>query len=99
MLADETWRLADLSTKHECLRAGFGWGTMPRHMVADDLASGRLVRLSLATAEREVRLPLFELHRRDAPPGPASRWLLDALALLPGQQRVALAQPDVDLLE
>jgi DNA-binding transcriptional LysR family regulator len=36
-----TWRLGDLGAKHELLRAGLGWGNMPRWMVADDLASGR----------------------------------------------------------
>lgn len=81
VLAAETWRIADLRTKHECLLAGFGWGSMPEHMVCDDLRSGRLVRLDLDAPEREVTLPLFAFHRRGQPPGPASRWLLDALRL------------------
>ncbi len=96
--ADETWRVADLSAKHECLRAGFGWGSMPVHVVQDDLDAGRLVRLSLDAPENEIAIPLYAIHRRADPPGPASRWLLDALRL-PRQQGVGLAQTKIDLLE
>ncbi|WP_219211970.1 LysR substrate-binding domain-containing protein [Variovorax boronicumulans] len=36
-----TWRLADLSTKHAFLKDGVGWGGMPLHMIAQDIARGR----------------------------------------------------------
>ncbi len=38
------WRFADVSTRHEYLRAGFGWCHMPWHMVAEDIEAGRLKR-------------------------------------------------------
>lgn len=41
------WRLADLGAKHAFLRAGWGWGHMPMWLVADDIASGRLVQIEL----------------------------------------------------
>ena len=44
VVSPRSWRLADLGAKHMLLRQGLGWGNMPRHLVADDLASGRLVR-------------------------------------------------------
>jgi DNA-binding transcriptional LysR family regulator len=69
-----TWRLGDLSAKHALLREGVGWGTMPEHMVAEDLASGRLVRLTLPETG-EVSYPIFLIHPRSAPQGPAGRWL------------------------
>jgi DNA-binding transcriptional LysR family regulator len=74
------WRVLDLNAKHALLRAGLGWGGMPIHVVADDLAKKRLVRLNL----EEVGAPTFEailfaLHRTVEPPGPAAQWLLDRL--------------------
>ena len=73
-----TWRLADLGAKLELLREGIGWGNMPFGMVEEDLAQGRLVRLKMAD---DVGGPyrLTGLWRREDPPGPAAKWLLDSL--------------------
>jgi DNA-binding transcriptional LysR family regulator len=46
-----TWRLADLGAKHAMLRAGLGWGGMPEHLVAEDIAAGRLKRLHIPPEE------------------------------------------------
>jgi DNA-binding transcriptional LysR family regulator len=73
-----TWRLGDLGAKHAMLLAGVGWGNMPEHMVADDLATGRLVRLKLEDAA-EYRFELGLVSRTDHPPGPAARWLAERL--------------------
>lgn len=39
------WLVNDLGAKHDLLNAGLGWGHLPRHLVRDDLTSGRLVEL------------------------------------------------------
>jgi DNA-binding transcriptional LysR family regulator len=39
------WLVNDLGAKRDLLKAGLGWGHMPRHLVAEDLASGELVEL------------------------------------------------------
>lgn len=75
----ETWRLADLSAKHACLLAGFGWGSMPLHLVEEDLAAGRLVHLNPDAEEPEVRVPLVLLYRTSEPPGRAGAWLVEHL--------------------
>lgn len=73
-----TWRLADLGAKLELLREGIGWGNMPLGMVEDDLARGRLIRLQMPDdIGGPYRLSAF--WRRDDPPGPATKWLLDSL--------------------
>ena len=83
----QTWRLADLGAKHAMLLAGLGWGGMPEHVVAADLAAGRLKRIhvppeeSAATGEGQIRddaiaLPLCVAFRRAQPPGPAGRWFI-----------------------
>ncbi|MBN9788687.1 LysR family transcriptional regulator [Pseudonocardia sp. TMWB2A] len=78
VLSPRTWRLADLGAKHALLLEGIGWGNMPRHMVEEDLAAGRLVELALPEAG-PVHYRLYALWRKDARPGPATSWLLDTI--------------------
>jgi len=68
------WRLGDLGSKYALLRGGIGWGNMPEHMVADDLQSGRLVRLR-AQEGSELLYPMYVIHRGDDELGPAGKWL------------------------
>ncbi|WP_126172987.1 LysR family transcriptional regulator [Altericroceibacterium xinjiangense] len=78
VLSPRTWRLADLGAKHALLVEGIGWGNMPCHIVAEDLAEGRLVKLSLPEAA-PLDYRLHALWRKDSRPGPAGSWLLEAL--------------------
>ncbi|GHC95294.1 LysR family transcriptional regulator [Novosphingobium pokkalii] len=78
VLAARTWRLGDLGAKHALLRQGIGWGNMPRHVVADDLGSGRLVHLAMPEGA-EIVYPIHAQWRRDSPAGPARTWLLERL--------------------
>ena len=83
VLSPRTWRLADLGAKHALLREGIGWGSMPLPMVAEDLASGRLLRLDLPDLTGGPYC-FGATWRRDTPPGPAGRWLLDRFIALGG---------------
>jgi len=78
VLAARTWRLADLGAKHALLLEGIGWGNMPLHAVAADLAAGNLVRLALPEAP-SVDYRFHALWRRDCPLGPARQWVRQAL--------------------
>ena len=74
------------------LLAGLGWGSMPLHIVEDDLATGRLVRLHPASWDgrnRMPRLPVSVVRRRNRAAGLAGRWLFERLAAL-GTDEVAL---------
>jgi DNA-binding transcriptional LysR family regulator len=83
VLSANTWRIADLSTKHALLLGGLGWGNMPEHRVREDLAEGRLVRIQPAAwGEDEWLLSLSAVHRPDFSKGPATRWLLLRMAEL-----------------
>ena len=73
-----TWRLGDLGARHALLLAGLGWGNMPEHLVADDIARGRLARLPVESAP-EFQCPVSLLHRADRVLGPAACWLAGAL--------------------
>lgn len=76
VFAYRTWRLTDVYTKHALMREGLGWGGLPRWLIADDLASGRLVELDLEPYG-EARAPLYAMHRADRSPRPAAAWLID----------------------
>lgn len=73
-----TWRIADLGAKLGLLRAGLGWGHMPLAMVADDLATGRLVSIILEGPGAGV-LPMKAIYPAGSLPGPAGRRFLSAL--------------------
>lgn len=80
VLSPLTWRLADLGAKHAFLRAGFGWGHMPLHMVQADLQQGLLVEIrTQATASARAGLSMHAVYRKDAPPGPVGRAFIAAL--------------------
>jgi len=81
VIAQKTWRLADLGAKHAFLQAGLGWGGMPAWMVAADIASGKLVELDVEPAiwQGDRLVTAYAVHRRDTPPGPAGRWLINRL--------------------
>jgi DNA-binding transcriptional LysR family regulator len=83
VLSPRTWRVVDLGTKHALLCGGLGWGNMPEHVVREDLARGRLVRLSPeAWGPDEHLLSLALVHRPGLAMGPATRWLCDRLGQL-----------------
>lgn len=87
--AAHTWRLGDLDAKHRLLLAGLGWGSMPEHIVAQDIASGELARLVLADRD-ELNYPFALIHRVDSRSGPATRWLVERFASSAPQPQPAL---------
>jgi DNA-binding transcriptional LysR family regulator len=80
VLSPQTWRLADLGSKHAFLKAGFGWGYMPRPMVEQDMRDGTLVKIRIEGSPAGAQvMPMHAVYRKDAPPGPAGRALVDWL--------------------
>jgi DNA-binding transcriptional LysR family regulator len=79
-LSPRTWLLAHLGAKLAFLRAGFGFGFMPLHVVEADLASGELVQISAEDTPPEGEfIAMSAIYRTDSPPGPAGRWFIDHL--------------------
>jgi DNA-binding transcriptional LysR family regulator len=78
--SQNAWRLADMGAKHAFLRAGFGFGHMPTFMVADDIASDRLrtIRIEMPGVVNFL-MAMHAVYRKEAPPGPAGRWLIERL--------------------
>jgi len=74
------WRVSDLHTKHALLRAGLGWGNLPRHLVRDEVKKRKLAVIRPeAWSVDEHSLTLSAIYRSDATFGPAHRWLLTQL--------------------
>jgi DNA-binding transcriptional LysR family regulator len=86
VMSPSTWRLADLFAKHAFLLNGLGWGGMPLHTVRPDIASGRLVVLSIEEVPPGgLILPMSAVYPAADPPGPAGRWLIEKLKRCPGK--------------
>jgi DNA-binding transcriptional LysR family regulator len=94
VVSSKTWRLADLGAKHALLREGIGWGNMPLPMIEGDLAAGTLVRLAMPDHPGGA-YRFTAIWRRDTPPGPAARWLLDKFVALGVPDAEACNTPDV----
>ena len=78
----KTWRLADLGARHAMVLAGLGWCSMPLHMVADDLAARRLVRLDIRWPGNVKGFPrpgVLVARPKDKVLGPAGAWLANRL--------------------
>jgi len=85
VLSGRTWRLADLGAKHAMLLAGLGWGNMPAHMVADDIARGRLKVIAPAEFDpRTAQVVMGGLYSAERQLGPAGRWMVEHLSGLNG---------------
>ena len=75
IVSHHLWRFADLSTRLEFLLAGFGWCSMPQHLVADHIEAGRLKRLVLAETE-PVEFKVYVARERGRELGRAGKWLV-----------------------
>jgi DNA-binding transcriptional LysR family regulator len=58
------WHVTEVAAKKEVILAGMGWGGLPEHVVADELASGALVALEVPEFEVGV-MELYAMRRRD----------------------------------
>lgn len=72
------WSVTDVASKREIIAAGMGWGGLPEHLVADDLARGTLAALAVPEFETE-ELELFRIRRRGGARGVVAQWLWERL--------------------
>ncbi|WP_377844957.1 LysR family transcriptional regulator [Bosea sp. UC22_33] len=84
VVSPRTCRVDGQDIKHAMIRAGLGWGRLPGWLAAEDIASGRLVRVETGVLGRRGALPAeaYLGHRLDAPLGPAARSFAAALTRL-----------------
>jgi DNA-binding transcriptional LysR family regulator len=79
-LSSRVWRLSHLGAKLAFLRAGFGFGGLPVHMLEEDLASGALVPITVEDMPPSGDvITMSAIYPTDSPPGPAGRWFIERL--------------------
>jgi DNA-binding transcriptional LysR family regulator len=85
------WLVNDLGAKRDLIEAGLGWGHLPQHLVAEDLASGRLVELE-RRAWHLGHLVFMISQRRGYDLSPCESRLVELLARphIPKESRPAL---------
>jgi DNA-binding transcriptional LysR family regulator len=74
-----TWRVSDLAAKRTLICAGLGWGYLPQHDIADDIASGVLRRVWVENLRDQNTIAFIVVRKRDQVLGPAARWLLNRI--------------------
>jgi DNA-binding transcriptional LysR family regulator len=80
VVSPRIWRFVDMGSRLDFLLAGSGWATIPSHIVAPHLVSGRLVELRIQDPGlTPAFLPIFAAHERGRNLRPAARWLLENL--------------------
>ena len=79
--------VADVSTKHDLLLLGQGWGMLPRDLVQSDLQARRLVRLDGRQVPKPVTMQHYVGWRRDTDPGHVGRHFVRALFQTDGEAR------------
>lgn len=78
VISRRVWRFADIGMRHAFVLAGLGFCNMPIDLVRDDLATGRLKRISVEDwGGPAYRIPLSFIFRRGQEPGRAACWLID----------------------
>lgn len=71
----DQWRVNDFQTKKEIIMQGMGWGSLPEHLIKDELAQGLLAPIHV---EGEVELPNIEMRiarLASEPVGPVAQRL------------------------
>ncbi len=71
----DQWRVNDYQTKKEIIMQGMGWGSLPEHLIKDELSQGLLAPIKV---EGEPAMPNIELRvaRLDGEPvGPVAQRL------------------------
>jgi DNA-binding transcriptional LysR family regulator len=77
VISPHVWRFADLATRYDFLRAGFGFCNMPLHMVGRDIEAGSLKRIEFeGWGKPAYNVPLYLILKRGREPGPAACWLI-----------------------
>ncbi len=89
VVSAQIWRFADQGSRLEYLLGGFGWCNMPRHLVAQHVATGRLKQLDIAEQRGAgIVLAVHVVHLRGRSPGRAGQWLVHDLS-----HRLRIDQP------
>ncbi len=80
------WHVSEVRLRHDLIKEGIGWGSMPRPMVEKELAQGSLVELRPAEWGASNVMPSFKVvvaKLKENALGPAATFLMNALSAVP----------------
>ena len=69
--------------KKQLLVAGLGWGRLPEHMVAEELAQDQLREIILPHTHLSFGIEVFAFRQRAQTTGPVATYLWDAFGVPP----------------
>ncbi|WP_317932795.1 LysR family transcriptional regulator [Halioxenophilus sp. WMMB6] len=72
------WCVSDHRAKAQLILSGFGWGSLPRWMVAGELASGELVAFDYQGFPARSRHPFYLWRHQEKSLGPVARSIWNA---------------------
>ncbi|GHE04205.1 hypothetical protein U879_06900 [Defluviimonas sp. 20V17] len=75
------WYVSDLHMKKHLLLAGLGWGRLPEHMIAEELAQDRLREIVLPHTHLSFDIEVFVFRQRRPAMGPVAAHLWDAFGM------------------
>ena len=74
------WYVSDLHMKKHLLVAGLGWGRLPQHLIAEELAQDRLRDIVLPHTHLNFEIEVFVFRQRRSAMGPVATHLWKAFA-------------------
>ena len=83
------WYVNDFGTKKMLIQSGMGWGKLPDYMIAHEVDSGSLVKLTLLDKQTHIRLNYYAMKSKQNLLGPVASKLWKNLNLY-GQHNKAL---------
>ncbi|MXQ06842.1 LysR family transcriptional regulator [Alphaproteobacteria bacterium GH1-50] len=75
----QRWTVSDFQAKKAIIKAGLGWGGIPEHLMAEELAKGELVPLAVEGYPPR-HTEVFAIRRRDRPMGKVMSSMWEKLA-------------------
>ena len=73
------WYVSDLHMKKKLLLRGLGWGRLPEHYIANDLARGDLVDINLQYTHFPLHTEVFAFRTSELSNGPVAQMLWESL--------------------
>ena len=71
----DQWRVNDFQTKKEIIMQGMGWGSLPEHLIKEELAQGLLAPLKVEGDPVKPNIELRVVRKEGAPVGPVAQRL------------------------
>ncbi len=69
------WVVSDHLTKKALIKAGLGWGKLQEHLIAEELAAGMLLPLTIGHYPCQVEMEIRAVRRLGEPVGPVAHSL------------------------